>query len=178
MARSTPASSAASRSSPNTTGHPTVSSQPQLDLDQVARELTGLLPDWAERGHRSRAVSLAASGNEAPVIIWCGGWADVGLLQEPASFPALRTFATLQPVSRWLNPIAAQLVITHDRTRKEALIDLGGCVAVDDLFHLAPVDFEVSGYGSLAATFGVPISDRVVQRRCRWFRWWFGASRR
>ena len=76
-----------------------MSSQPQLDLDQVARELTGLLPGWAGRGIKagqltwrdsqaawpqpivtnritvvepeSVGVTLtAANGNEALLVIW------------------------------------------------------------------------------------------------------------
>jgi hypothetical protein len=86
-----------------------VSIQPRLDLDQVARELTGLLPGWAERGitagqftwrdaqaawpkpivigrimvaePESVGVTLtAANANEARLVIWRGGWADVDLL--------------------------------------------------------------------------------------------------
>jgi hypothetical protein len=47
------------------------------------------------------------------------------------------------------------------------LLDVRSRVAVDYLFDPATVDFEVSGYRSLATAFGVPVTDRVVQRRCR-----------
>jgi hypothetical protein len=86
-----------------------VNSHPQLDLDQVARELTGLQPGWAEHGITagqltwrdagatwpkpivtSRATVAepesvgmtltAANGNEAILVLWRGGWADVDLL--------------------------------------------------------------------------------------------------
>ena len=84
-----------------------MSSRP-LDLDQVVRELTGLVPGWAERGitagqltwrdaqaawpqpivtdrntvadPESAGMTLtAANGNEALLVIWRGGWADVDL---------------------------------------------------------------------------------------------------
>ena len=86
-----------------------MSIQPELDLDQVARDLAGLLPGWAERGiiagqltwrdaqaawpqpivtdrirvaePESVGVTLtAANGHEALLVIWRGGWADVDLL--------------------------------------------------------------------------------------------------
>jgi hypothetical protein len=46
--------------------------------------------------------------------------------------------------------------------------DLCG-LAVDDLFDLAAVHVEFTGYRSLAAALGVPASDRLFQRRHR--RW-------
>src|ERR1700719_1763486 len=82
---------------------------PPLDLDQVAAVLAGLRPGWREQGlvvrpflwrdargswpqilHTDRgevaepeSVGLtltAADGREASLVIWRGGWADVGLL--------------------------------------------------------------------------------------------------
>lgn len=86
-----------------------MNSHPQLDPDQVARELTGLRPGWAEHGitagqltwRDARAtwpqpivtdraavadpesvgmILTAANGNEAILVLWRGGWADVDLL--------------------------------------------------------------------------------------------------
>jgi hypothetical protein len=42
------------------------------------------------------------------------------------------------------------------------------CGVFDDLFHLAAVDAEFSGYGSLAGARIVPSPDRILQR------WHFG----
>jgi hypothetical protein len=118
-----------------------VSSQCQLDLDQVARDLTGLLPGWAERGitagqltwrdaqaawpqpivtnritvaePESVGVTLAAAnGNEALLIIWRGGWADVDLLlgtHVVSHTPDLHDAAACVALAE---SIAAQLVIT------------------------------------------------------------------
>jgi hypothetical protein len=86
-----------------------VSSQPRLDLDQVARELTRLRPGWAERGITAGQLTwrdaqaewpkpivtdrttvaepesvgmtlTAANGTQAILILWRGGWGDVDLL--------------------------------------------------------------------------------------------------
>lgn len=86
-----------------------MTSRSKLDLDQVARELTGLRPGWAERGITAGQLTwrdaraawpkpivtdrtavaepesvgmtlTAANGNEALLILWRGGWADVDLL--------------------------------------------------------------------------------------------------
>jgi hypothetical protein len=107
----------------------------------VARELTGLLSGWAERGitagqltwrdaqaawpqpivtnrttvaePESVGVTLtAANGNEALLIIWRGGWADVDLLLGDlvaSRAPDLHDAAGCVALAE---SIAAQLVIT------------------------------------------------------------------
>jgi hypothetical protein len=117
-----------------------VNTQPELDLDQVARELTGVLPGWAERGvtagqltwrdaqaawpqpivsdritvdePESVGVTLTASnGNQALLVIWRGGWADVDLLlgtQVVSRAPDLHDAAACVALAESL----AQLVIT------------------------------------------------------------------
>lgn len=118
-----------------------MSSQLQLDLDQVARVLSGLLPGWTERGitagqltwrdaqaawpqpivtsritvaePESFGVTLtAANGNEARLVIWRGGWADVDLLlgtHVVSRNPDLHDAAACVALAE---SIAAQLVIT------------------------------------------------------------------
>jgi hypothetical protein len=131
-----------------------VSKRPRLDLDQQARELTGLLPGWADLGitagqlawrdalaawpqpivtdraavaePESVGVTLtAANANEARLVIWRGGWADVDLLLGPTSSPALLTSTTPRPVSPWLNPWRHSSSSRHDLNRKTN----PGCVA-------------------------------------------------
>jgi hypothetical protein len=77
--------------------------------------------------------------------------------------------------SAQLSPNLGQLPDSDHPVRRSRA---SGRVAVDDLFDLATVDLEVPRYRSLAATFSVPVSDHVVQRRCRWFREWSGMVRR
>lgn len=118
-----------------------MSSPPRLDLDQVARGLTGLLPGWAERGitagqltwreaqaawpqpivtsritvaePESVGVTLAAAnGNEARLVIWRDGWADVDLLlgtRVVSRNPDLHDAAACVALAE---SIAAQLLIT------------------------------------------------------------------
>jgi hypothetical protein len=107
----------------------------------VAREPTGLLSGWAERGvtagqltwrdaqaawpqpivtdrmtvaePESIGVTLtAANGNEALLVIWRGGWADVDLLlgtHVVSRAPDLHDAAACASLAE---SIAAQLVIT------------------------------------------------------------------
>ena len=111
-----------------------MSSQPQLDLDQVVRELTGLRPGWVKRGITAGQLTwrdaqaawpkpvvtdrttvaepesvgmtlTAANGTEAILILWRGGWADIDLLLLGSQVsPAHLTSTTLQAASPWLNP--------------------------------------------------------------------------
>jgi hypothetical protein len=87
----------------------TARNEPDIDLDRVAGKLTELRPGWTQRGltigeltwrdaaaawpqpivtdrnqvadPESLGITLTASnGNEGFLVIWRGGWADVGQL--------------------------------------------------------------------------------------------------
>jgi hypothetical protein len=127
-----------------------VSSQPHLDLDQVARELIGLRLGWTERGitagqltwRDARAawpkpivtdrttvaepesvgiILTVANGNEAHLILWRGGWADVDILDFESqviisSVPHLRDVAGCVALAE---SIAAQLIATSSSGPEE-----------------------------------------------------------
>ena len=107
---------------------------PPLDLDQVAAVLAGLRPGWREQGlvvrpflwrdargswpqilHTDRgkvaepeSVGLtltAADGQEARLVIWRGGWADVDLLAGgtvTTRTPGVRDLAGCASLAAWM----------------------------------------------------------------------------
>jgi hypothetical protein len=125
-----------------------MSGQPQLDLDQAARELTRLQPGWAERGitagqltwrdaqaswpkpivtdrsmvaePESLGITLTAGQrNEAHLVLWRGGWADVDLLLDSEVISRAPDLQDIAGCVTLAESIATQLTVTPSSESQE-----------------------------------------------------------
>jgi len=172
---------------------------PPLDLDQVAAVLAGLRPGWREHGlvvrpllwrdargswpqilHTDRgnvaepeSVGLtltAADGREGRLVIWRGGWADVGLLAGGAVTtrnPGVHDLAGCAALAAWM----ASEITAPRPERGDDWLDLRPVtiVWVTDLWD-GPVEGMATYQGRdcwFRAIFDTDADEWTSPRRCR-----------